>query len=93
MGGKNHSVQEIAEIAQKELGSDIKLNKIHSDDNRSYHISSKKIKTELGFEATHTIRDAAQDLCVAFKRGLLPDSLDNELYFKDDGGNETRQPT
>ena len=48
---------------------------------RRYAIDAGKIKKELGFEATHTIRDAAQDLCTAFKKGLLPNSLENEIYF------------
>ena len=52
-----------------------------SNDNRSYHISSKKISTDLGFEAKHTIRDAVADLCEAFDKGLLPNSLDDEMYF------------
>ena len=41
----------------------------------------KKIQTELGFEAKHTIRDAVADLCEAFDKGLLPNSLDDEMYF------------
>ena len=48
---------------------------------RSYHISSQKIKDELGFETTHTIRNAVEDLCAAFDKELLPNSLDNEMYF------------
>ena len=63
------------------VGDDVKLVTNHSDDNRSYHISSNKIKTELGFEAKHTIRDAVEDLCNAFDKNLLPNSLSDEMYF------------
>ena len=63
------------------VGDDVKLVTSHSDDNRSYHISSNKIKTELGFEAKHTIRDAVKDLCTAFDKNLLPNSLSDEMYF------------
>jgi len=80
-GYENQTVKEIAEAVQSVVGEDVKLIITPTDDNRSYHISSNKIKEELGFEAAHTIRDAAQDLCNAFDRGLLPDSLDNEMYF------------
>ena len=80
-GYENQTVKELAETVQAVVGDDVKLITTPTDDDRSYHISSKKIKEELGFEATHTIRDAAQDLCTAFKKGLLPDSLDNEMYF------------
>ena len=81
MGGKNHSVQEIAEIAQKELGSDIKLNKIHSDDNRSYHISSKKVKEILNFDVKFNIDHAIRDLQKVFEKKILINPLDNEFYF------------
>ena len=81
VGGKNHSVQEIAEIAQKELGSDIKLNKIHSDDNRSYHISSKKVKEILNFDVKFNIDHAIRDLQKVFEKKILINPLDNEFYF------------
>ena len=80
-GYENQTVKEIAEAVQSVVGDDVKLITTSTDDDRSYHISSKKIKEELGFETTHTIRDAAQDLCNAFNKGLLPDSLNNEMYF------------
>ena len=63
------------------VGEDVKLVTSDSDDNRSYHISSNKIKTELGFEAKHTIGDAVEDLCEAFDKNLLPNSLSDEMYF------------
>ena len=59
----------------------MKLITTPTDDNRSYHISSQKIKDKLGFEAQHTIREAVEDLKNAFDNGLLPDSLENEMYF------------
>ena len=80
-GYENHSVKEIAETVKNVVGSDVKLITSHSDDNRSYHISSNKIKTELGFVAKHTIRDAVEDLCDAFDKNLLPNSLSDEMYF------------
>jgi nucleoside-diphosphate-sugar epimerase len=80
-GFENQSVKDIAETVKNTVGDDVKLVTSHSDDNRSYHISSNKIKTELGFETKHTIRDAVEDLCDAFDKNLLPDSLSNEMYF------------
>ena len=73
--------KEIAETVKNVVRSDVKLVTSHSDDNRSYHISSNKIKTELGFVAKHTIRDAVEDLCDAFDKKLLPNSLSDEMYF------------
>ena len=80
-GYENQPVSKIAETVKNVVGEDVKLITMPTDDNRSYHISSKKIKNELGFEAKHTIRDAVQDLCAAFDNNLLPNSLDNEMYF------------
>ena len=80
-GYENQPVRQLAETVKSVIGDDIKLVTIPSDDNRSYHISSEKIKRELGFEATHTIRNAVEDLCSAFGKGLLTDSLENEMYF------------
>ncbi len=80
-GYENQPVKKIAETVKNVVGGDVKLVTSHSDDNRSYHISSNKIKTELGFEAKHTIRDAVEDLCTAFDKNLLPNSLSDEMYF------------
>ena len=80
-GYENQPVKKIAETVKNVVGEDVKLITTYSDDNRSYHISSNKIKTELGFEAKHTIRDAVEDLCTAFEKNLLPNSLDDQMYF------------
>lgn len=80
-GYENQSVKELAETVKSVVGEDVKLITTPTDDNRSYHISSKKIKDELDFEAQHTIREAVEDLKDAFDKGLLPDSLENERYY------------
>ena len=81
VGGKNYSVKEIAELAKKELGQDIKIVQTHSDDNRSYHISSEKVKNLLDFKVKFDISDAIKDLRKAFEKKLLINPLENELYF------------
>ena len=80
-GYENQPVSKIAETVKNVVGEDVKLITTPSDDNRSYHISSQKIKDEIGFETTHTIQDAVEDLCAAFDKGLLPNSLEDEMYF------------
>ena len=40
-----------------------------SNDLRSYHVSSEKIKRELGWAPQRTIEDAVVDLCEAFRTG------------------------
>ncbi len=54
-GWENKSVLQIAEEARFILGEDISLEVIPTDDNRSYHISSEKIKRELNFSTKFTI--------------------------------------
>ena len=51
------------------------------NDNRSYHISSEKIKNELNFEPKHSLKDAITDILTAFDRGLLPNSMYEKKYF------------
>jgi nucleoside-diphosphate-sugar epimerase len=80
-GYENHSVMQLAEMVQRNVGQHVKLEVRPTNDLRSYHVSSKKIKDELGFEARHSIEDAVIDLIKAFKAGKLPDSLDDPRYF------------
>jgi len=81
VGYENHSVLELANIVKKVIGEDVKLKTVPTNDNRSYHISSMKIKNTLGFETTKTISDAVNDLKLAFQNGLLANSLNDEKYF------------
>ena len=80
-GWENKSVDEIALTVKQNIGDDVKITKSHSDDNRSYHISSQKIKDVLNFETKFTITDAVNDLKFAFENKLLKNTLENELFF------------
>ncbi len=80
-GYQNHPVMEIAESVKNVVGSDIELEVVETDDNRSYHISSQKIADELGFKAEHTIEEAVRDLQEAFTSGLIKDSMRNPMYY------------
>ena len=52
-----------------------------SNDKRSYHINSYKIKRVLGFVPKHTVEDAVRDLCKAFNEGKLPNSFEDDKYY------------
>ena len=80
-GYENYSVLQLAEAVRDVIGEDVVLKTTPTDDNRSYHVSSKKIADVLGFAASHTIKDAVSDIKNAFEKGLLPNSLEDELYF------------
>lgn len=79
-GQENKTVLEIAETVRKIVGKDVTLKKTPTNDNRSYHISSKKIKEILNFNFNFTISNAVEDLIVAFKNKLFTNPLSNEKY-------------
>ena len=81
VGYENQPVIELAETVRSVIGDDVKVVTTSTDDNRSYHISSQKIKDELQFVPKHSIRDAVIDLRQAFVEGKLPRSLNDEKYF------------
>ena len=80
-GFENQPVRVLAQIVRGVIGEDIILETQSTDDNRSYHISSRKIKRELGFEPRHAIEDAVIDLRNAFEANKLPNSMEDEKYF------------
>ena len=80
-GYDNFTVSDIALTVKEVIGSDIEIETLPTDDNRSYHVSSEKIKKTLNFTPKHTIKDAIRDLKKAFEEKKLPDSLENSKYF------------
>jgi nucleoside-diphosphate-sugar epimerase len=80
-GWQNLKIREIAELVKEEVGDDVQIVTSPTDDLRSYHISSEKIKRELDWEPRRTIRDAVRDLVAAFKAGKIPNSLTDPRYF------------
>ena len=81
-GYQNHSVEELATIIKNVLDdSEIISEHIPTDDIRSYHINSDKIKKVLGFIPQYTIEDAVQSLKDAYYNGFIVDGLTNPLYY------------
>ena len=84
IGQENLTVARIAEIASEEtqlhMGFMPSIKTTESTDNRSYHISSKRIQDELNFTPALGVRNAMRDLLVRFKSGMWPDALTNPAY-------------
>lgn len=84
---QNYTVAQTAEVVRSVVAAEIPERKnleiitTPSDDIRSYHISSEKIRRVLGFHPKRTIEDGARDLMHAMQAGKLPDSLNNIRYF------------
>ena len=54
VGFKNQTVNELANDVRNVIGEDVTIIRTKSDDNRSYHVSSQKIKDILGFETKYS---------------------------------------
>ncbi len=77
--GENHSVMAIAETVREIVGSHIELERISTNDHRSYRLSGAKLARALGFVAKHTIREAIVEVREAFEDGRLH-GHDNPAY-------------
>ena len=67
VGFKNQTVNELAADVKEIIGDDVKIVNTKSNDNRSYHVSSEKIKKVLGFETKYTVKNAVSDLKLLLK--------------------------
>jgi nucleoside-diphosphate-sugar epimerase len=87
IGFQNHSIAEIARMVKRVVEEEfpdkdrIDILTTPTNDLRSYHVSSGKVKRVLGFEPKRTIEDAVRDLARAFRNHLLPNSFDDDWYF------------
>jgi len=81
VGYENLRVREIAELVNRTLGGNISIVTTPTDDNRSYHVCSDKIKRELGFEAKRTIEEAVMDIKAAFESGKLSNTMEDIRYY------------
>lgn len=81
VGFDNFTVSEIADKVRKVVGEDIEIVTTPTNDNRSYHVSSEKIKKELGFVAAHSVEDAIRDLVAAFRAGKIPNAMTDSIYY------------
>ncbi len=81
VGFENRSVEDIAKMVRDTLGdSTIELEYTPSNDNRSYHVNSDKVKRVLGFETQFTIEDAIRDIAQAYRDGKIHDPLKDTVF-------------
>ena len=72
-------VKKVVEEEMPEKG-DIKIVTTPTNDMRSYHVNSDKMKRVLGFEPKRTIEDAVRDLCGRSGTDAA-EQLDDDWYF------------
>jgi nucleoside-diphosphate-sugar epimerase len=81
VGYENYKVKEIAEMVRKVIDQSIPIKTTPTDDNRSYQVSSKKVKKELSFIPKHSIEEAIIDLKKAFGDGKVSNPLTDKRYY------------
>ena len=81
VGYQNKSIMELAKLVKNTLGSkEITFEITPTDDLRSYHINTDKIKKVLGFEPKFSIEDAIKSIAEAYSKGLIINGLENPIY-------------
>jgi nucleoside-diphosphate-sugar epimerase len=87
VGFQNLSLMQIAELVRRVVGEEMPGRKqvdivtTPTDDIRSYHINSDKVRRVLGYAPSHTIEDAVRELCRAFVANKLPNSMEDDRYY------------
>jgi nucleoside-diphosphate-sugar epimerase len=81
IGFENYSVNTLCDLVTRNIKKKVLVKRLKSEDNRSYHISSKKIQKKLGFKNYYNIEDGITELMNAFKEKMFIDPLSNEIYF------------
>ncbi|RTL73035.1 MAG: SDR family oxidoreductase [Hyphomicrobiales bacterium] len=87
VGTQNLTIMQIAKLVQEVVSHEfpekgkVEIVTTPSDDLRSYHINSDKIKRVLGFVPKRSVEDAVRDLCAAFREGRFTDSMTDDRYF------------
>ena len=80
-GYQNLSVDKIAKLVKETVGDpSINLEFIPTDDIRSYHINSDKIKKDLDFKPKYKIEQGIKSLIDAYNNDLIKNGLNNPLY-------------
>ena len=63
------------------IAKNIQIEVSKTDDIRSYHISSRKIKKELGFDLKYNIKDGIKSLIDKFEKNFFTDTLNDDRYY------------
>lgn len=84
---QNFTIAELADMVRTVVSREmpelqpIALETSPSNDLRSYHVSSEKIKRVLDWTPKRSLEDAVVDLCRAFRAGKIPNSITDIRYY------------
>lgn len=79
-GFENHKVLDLAMMVRKEIGEDVEIAVLPSNDKRSYRVSSEKLLQETEFVPSFGVREAIQELVAAFRAGKIPNPMTDSCY-------------
>jgi nucleoside-diphosphate-sugar epimerase len=78
--GQNFKKGEIVDLICAQLDQDVDIQRVHKEeDPRDYRVSFDKIKRELNFEITRTVKDGIREIVGAIHQGVIED-LGNPRY-------------
>jgi len=79
---ENLTIQQIAELVRDTLkDKSIQFEVTPTDDIRSYHVNTDKMKRVLGFHCKNSLAEAVISLREAYNKGLIVDGLNNPYYY------------
>lgn len=81
-GYENYSLMTIAKMVKQTLNKpNLPIKVLPTEDLRSYRISSRNIRDELGFVPTRSIESAIRNLAQAYSSGKIPNALTQDRYY------------
>jgi nucleoside-diphosphate-sugar epimerase/SAM-dependent methyltransferase len=78
-GYDNYTLLQIADMIKEELGSNIPIEVKETNDLRSYHVNSDKIKLETGYEPEHSIKEAIKELITYYENST--EDFEEDKYY------------
>ena len=81
VGDENLTVSEIALSVKKLFKKNIVIETSYSEDNRSYHVSSSKIKKQLNFNLNYDVIDGINSLISAFSDKKIINTMSDDKFY------------
>ncbi len=81
VGTDNMTVRAIADLVQDIVAKPVEIRVEPTPDNRSYRVSSERIKQRIGFRPEYSVGDAVRELLDWFAQDRFPGSMEDPKYF------------
>ena len=71
---QNYQKGQLIDLITNQLDQEIKIERIQKDeDPRDYRVSFEKVRQELGFAITRTVKQGVDEIIDAFEKGVISD--------------------